>query len=56
MRSTTDQYPTGVKAEDAMMAALHLTADEFHGEWNHAIAPSESELTSKQARRLRAKL
>ena len=30
----TDKYPTGVKVDDAVMAALRLTPDAFHGEWN----------------------
>jgi hypothetical protein len=52
----TDEYPTGVKVDDATMAALRLTPDEFHGEWNYAIAPAKSERSKKQPRKLRAKL
>ena len=53
----SDDYPTGIKVEDDMMAALHLTADEFHGDWNYTIAPVESAgRTIKKPRRLRRKL
>ena len=52
----TDEYPTGVKVDDATMAALRLTPDEFHGEWNYAIAPAEPAQLRKQPRKLRAKL
>ena len=52
----TDEYPTGVKVDDATMAALRLTPDEFHGEWNYAIASAEPAQLRKQTRKLRAKL
>ena len=39
----TDEYPTGINVDDAPMAALHLTLDKFHGDWNYAIAPGESD-------------
>jgi len=52
----TDAYPTGVKVDDAAMAALHLTPDKFHGDWNYAIAPAESPRIRKQRRTLREKL
>ena len=52
----TDEYPTGVKVDDATMAELRLTPDEFHGEWNYAIAPAEPAQLRKQPRKLRAKL
>ena len=52
----TDEYPTGVKVDDATMAALRLTPDEFHGEWNYAIAPAEPAQLRKQPRKLREKL
>ena len=52
----TDEYPTGVKVDDATMAALRLTPDEFHGEWNYAIAPAEPAQLRKQPRKLRAQL
>jgi Rhodopirellula transposase DDE domain len=52
----TDEYPTGIKVDDATMAALHLTPDKFHGDWNYAITPSESNPIRKQPRKLRQKL
>ena len=52
----TDAYPTGVKVEDATMAALHLIPDKFHGDWNYTIAPEHPDRINKQPRRLRAKL
>ena len=36
----TDEYPTGVKVEDATMTALHLIPDKFHGDWNYTMCPS----------------
>ena len=32
-------YPHGVKVSDAELAAVNLTRDEFHGEWNYVITP-----------------
>ena len=52
----TDAYPTGVKVEDATMAALRLVPDKFHGDWNYTIAPVDPDRINKQPRRLRAKL
>jgi hypothetical protein len=53
----TEEYPTGIKVADAEMAAIHLTADEFHGNWNYTIAPLEAEAqANKKRRRLRNKL
>ena len=52
----TGVYPTGVKVEDATMAALRLIPDKFHGDWNYTIAPADSDRINKQPRRLRAKL
>ena len=52
----TDEYPIGVKVDDAAMAALRLTPDEFHGEWNYAITPAEPAQLRKQPRKLRVKL
>ena len=52
----TDEYSTGVKVNDALMAALHLTPDKFHGDWNYAIAPAEPDRLKKQPRKLRSKL
>ncbi|MGC1239202.1 MAG: ISAzo13 family transposase [Acidimicrobiales bacterium] len=32
-------YPRGVKVSDAELAAINLTQDSFHGEWNYTIKP-----------------
>ena len=53
----TDEYPTGVKVEDAIMTALHLIPDEFHGDWNYTIAPVQSDgRINTRPRKLRTKL
>ncbi len=51
-----DEYPTGIKVENATMAALHLTSGDFHGEWNYVIAPAGPRRITKQPRRLRENL
>ena len=33
-------YPKGIKVTDAQLAALNLTGDPFHPEWNYTINPS----------------
>ena len=48
----TDVYPTGIKVENATMAALHLTPDEFHGEWNYVIAPAGPRRITTQPHKL----
>jgi hypothetical protein len=35
----TDCYPTGVQVSDGELAAVQLTRDPFHGEWNYTIKP-----------------
>src|SRR5438128_5628058 len=35
----TNAYPTGLEVSDEELAAVHLTPDVFHGEWNYTIAP-----------------
>ena len=52
----TDEYPTGIKVDDAAMAALHLTLDKCHGDWNYAIAPRESNSIRLCLPKLRPKL
>jgi hypothetical protein len=37
----TGTYPKDIKVSDAEMAALHVTPDSFHGEWNYTIQPSQ---------------
>jgi len=32
-------YPKGIKVTDLEMAALNITSDAFHPEWNYTIAP-----------------
>ena len=33
-------YPAGIKIADAVMRALNIITDEFHGEWNYTIRPN----------------
>ncbi len=35
----TKAYPLGIKVSDEELAAVQLTKDKFHGEWNYEIAP-----------------
>jgi transposase len=35
----TQSYPTGIKVSDDEMAALHISRNPFHGEWNYTIQP-----------------
>lgn len=35
----TGTYPAKQKVTDAQMATLHLTPEEFHGDWNYTIHP-----------------
>jgi Rhodopirellula transposase DDE domain len=35
----THSYPTGIKVTDEELAAVRITRDEFHGEWNYTISP-----------------
>ncbi|MGB8347853.1 MAG: ISAzo13 family transposase, partial [Ktedonobacteraceae bacterium] len=34
-------YPTGIKVSDEELAALNLSRDPFHGEWNYTIKPQK---------------
>jgi len=34
-----NQYDTAIKVTDAELAALKLTPDKFHGEWNYWLSP-----------------
>ncbi len=38
----TNVYPTGVKVSDGELAALNLSPDAFHGEWNYTIRPRQN--------------
>lgn len=33
------EYPKGIKVPDAVFAAINLTRDDFHGDWNYSISP-----------------
>ena len=39
-------YPTGAQVTDSELAAVRVTAHEFHGEWNYRIRPSGQAPTS----------
>ena len=34
-------YPTGIKVTDEQLAAVNLTRDAFHGNWNYSIGPGK---------------
>jgi Rhodopirellula transposase DDE domain len=34
-----NQYPIGIKVTDEQLAAVRITRDEFHGEWNYTVHP-----------------
>jgi hypothetical protein len=36
----TGSYPIGIKISDREMAALPITRDEFHGDWNYTLHPT----------------
>jgi hypothetical protein len=36
----TASYPIGIKISDREMAALPITRDEFHGDWNYTLHPT----------------
>ena len=37
----TNTYPKGTKISNNEMKALNLSRDEFHGEWNYTISPTQ---------------
>lgn len=37
----TGTYPTGIKISKVEMAALPLTRNDFHGEWNYVLHPEQ---------------
>ena len=39
-RLDEDDYPKKIQVSDAELAAVNLTRDEFHPEWNYAISPT----------------
>ena len=36
----TGTYPTGIKISDREMAALPITRNAFHGDWNYTLHPT----------------
>jgi transposase len=36
----TNKYPKGIKITDKELKQVNITRDEFHGEWNYTIKPS----------------
>lgn len=38
----SNTYPTGLKISDDELAALNLSRDSFHGEWNYTIKPQHA--------------
>jgi hypothetical protein len=38
------RYPKGVTVSDAEFAAINITRDAFHGEWNYIIHPQNSDI------------
>lgn len=36
----TNQYVTGLKISDAVMAEINILRNAFHGEWNYVISPN----------------
>ena len=36
----TGNYPIGIKISDSAMAALPITRDDFHGDWNYTLHPA----------------
>ena len=39
-------YAKGVKVSDAEMAALNITGEAFHPEWNYTIAPRSNQAST----------
>jgi len=37
-----NEYKTGIKISDTEFAKINITQENFHGEWNYYIAPSDS--------------
>ena len=37
----SNSYPTGIKVSDEDLAALNITREPFHGDWNYTIQPQE---------------
>jgi len=43
-------YEKGIKVSDAELAAVNLTRDAFHGEWNYSITPTRRQRRNRQHR------
>jgi transposase len=39
----TNVYPKGIVVSDQEMAAIHITRDDFHGDWNYTISPNQND-------------
>jgi transposase len=37
----SNSYPTGIQVSDEDLAALNITREPFHGDWNYTIQPQE---------------
>jgi hypothetical protein len=37
------RYPKGILGSDAELAAINISRDEFHGDWNYTIHPQRSD-------------
>ena len=37
----TTLYPKGIKVSDQEIQGLNITRNQFHGEWNYTISPSQ---------------
>jgi hypothetical protein len=35
-----NKYPTGIEVTDEELAAVRITAANFHGDWNYTIQPA----------------
>jgi len=40
----SNPYPKGVKVTDEEFAAIRIVRDEFHGEWNYTIVPTDKQI------------
>jgi hypothetical protein len=40
----SNPYPKGIKVTDEEFAAIRIVRDEFHGEWNYTILPSNKKI------------
>ncbi len=39
----TKKYPKGIKVSDEELRQVNIVRDEFHGEWNYAIRPQDTQ-------------